>query len=223
MFTLDQARARMRRAMLVTDTSEAGAGPATAAESIAALDALDGGNGTLPAATPDDTGDDAAAGDEPDPDGADELGDKGKQALERMKERLRNERAARRAAEQALAEKSGEDDAARVQREAVAKANQRILRSEIKAAAKGVVNDDALPDIFALIPKTDLDAIEVDDDGNVDEDEVAALVADLVKKKPYLAAQGGTKAPKVDPSQGAVGGAPTTAAARFAAQMNGLI
>ncbi len=215
MSTLDQA-ARWRRLMFITDGPGADAGaPATPADTIAALDAADG-----TAADTSDDADSSAAddGDDGEPDGAEELGDKGKQALDRMKDKLRVEKAKRLDAERKLAEKSGEDDTTRIQREATAKANQRIVRAELKTAAKGVVNDAALSDIFALIPKTDLEAIEVDDDGNVDEDEVAALIADLVTKKPYLAAQGGPKSPKVDPSQGAVGGVPATGADRFAAQ-----
>jgi hypothetical protein len=139
-----------------------------------------------------DTGDDDA--DDSDDD-ADSLGDKGKRAIARMKERLKNERAARRAAEQRLAEKDGEDDAAKLEREAIAKANARIKRSEIKAAAKGVLADPN--DAFLYL---DLDQFEVDDDGNVDEDEIADAIDDLVKKKPYLAAQGGRR------FQGSAGG-----------------
>src|SRR5690606_6891364 len=50
MFTLEQARDRMRRTMQMADTTEAGAGPANAAATIAALEALDGD--TAPAADP---------------------------------------------------------------------------------------------------------------------------------------------------------------------------
>lgn len=71
---------------------------------------------------------------------------------------------------------------------ALAKANERILRSEIKAAAAGRLADPA--DALKLL---DLSGFEVDDDGNVDEDAIAAAVAELVKNKPYLAAQGGKR------------------------------
>lgn len=216
MFTLDQAR--RRRLMFITDGAGADAGaPATPADAIAALEASDG-TSDGDALGDADAGGSADDADDADPEGAEELGDKGKQALERMKEKLKTEKAKRLTAERALAEKAGEGDTSRIEREATAKANQRIVRAELKSAAKGVVSDAALSDIFALIPKTDLESIEVDDDGNVDEDEVTALIADLVAKKPYLAAQGGPKAPKVDLSQGAVGGAPASAADRFAAQ-----
>ena len=150
-----------RRLMFITAGPAATPGvPATPADAIAALDASDG-TGDADARV--GTGDPAPDVDDADPEGSDELGDKGKQALDRMKERLRAEKAKRLAAEQKLAEKVGEDDAARIEREATAKANQRIVRAELKTAAKGVVNDAALPDILALIHKTDLEAIEVDD------------------------------------------------------------
>ena len=70
---------------------------------------------------------------------------------------------------------------------ATAKANARILRSEVRAAAAGKLADpkDALRFL-------DLDQFEVDEDGEVDEDEIADAIEDLVKRKPYLAAaQGG--------------------------------
>lgn len=123
-----------------------------------------------------------------DDDAAANLGDAGKQALERMKSKLKAEKTKRQEAERKLAEKSGtgEDDAKAV--EARAKTDARILRSEIKAAAKGVLADPA--DAYKFL---DLEQFEVDDDGNVDEDEIADAIDDLIKKKPYLAAQGGRR------------------------------
>ncbi len=93
----------------------------------------------------------------------------------------------------------------------LAKANRRILRSEVKAAAAGKLADpnDALHML-------DLDQFEVDDDGNVDEDEIATAIADLLEKKPYLAAQSGPKAPKPDRSQGARGAGAASTAQQFA-------
>jgi hypothetical protein len=130
--------------------------------------------------------------DEGDSDGADALGDKGKQALTRMKEKLKTERTKRRQAEQERDAASATDEADKARREvesaALSKANNRIVRSEVKAAAKGVLADPN--DAFRFI---NLDQFEVDDDGDVDEDEIAAAIADLVEKKPYLAAQGGKR------------------------------
>ncbi|MGW2985452.1 hypothetical protein [Streptomyces goshikiensis] len=139
----------------------------------------------------DGQGDGAGAGagqdDEGDPAGADELGDKGKRALASMKGKWRAERDRAKALEQQLAEKDGADEAASVRRQAeqdaIAKANARIIRSEVKAAAKGVLADPA--DAYKFL---DLDQFEVDEDGNLDEDEVAEAIQDLIKTKPYLAA-----------------------------------
>lgn len=86
--------------------------------------------------------------------------------------------------------KEAEHQAAQEKREAeqatLAKANQRILRSEIKAAAKGVLADPA--DAYKFL---DLDSFEVGEDGEVDDAAITAALTDLVSTKPYLAAQGG--------------------------------
>lgn len=154
--------------------------------------------------------------------GEEALGDAGKQALDRMKERLRNERAARLAAEQRLNEATPATDAERIQREAdakaTAKANQRILSAEVRAAATGKLSDPT--DALTFIDLSDFD---VDDEGSVDQDAIAEAIADLVRRKPYLAAQGGPKTPKPDPSQGGAGGATATTADRFANSIDGLI
>jgi hypothetical protein len=71
----------------------------------------------------------------------------------------------------------------------------------------------------------DLSQFELDADGNVDEDEVADAIKDLIERKPYLAAQGGKNDDdkrnlRPDRGQGARGKdtAPTVAAgaARYA-------
>jgi len=131
---------------------------------------------------PDDEG-----GEESDPDGADALGDKGKRALDSMKTKLKAERTKRRTLEQQLADKDSTDESEKIRRqaetEALSKANGRILRSEVKAAATGrLINPkDALVHI-------DLDQFEVDEDGQVDEDEVSDAIENLLKERPYLAA-----------------------------------
>lgn len=131
----------------------------------------------------DDT--DADESEDSDDDGAEDLGDAGKKALDRMKAKLKDERAKRRAAEAKLTDKDGDDSA---DSEVLAKANARILRSEIRAAAAGKLADPK--DAYKFL---DLDSFEVDDDGNVDEDEIADAIDDLIKQKPYLAAQGGRR------------------------------
>ncbi len=192
----------------------------TSTDLVAALDATD------PALQDPTANDQPEAGREVDTDesveGEDELGDKGKQALDRMKAKLQAERAARRAAEAKLNETSSDDDPERIQREAdaraVAKANDRILRAEVRAAATGKLSDPS--DALTFIDMTQFD---VDDDGEVDQEEIAQAITDLITKKPYLAAQGGPKTPKPDPSQGEGGRGAATAADRFAQQVGNLI
>lgn len=150
-----------------------------------------------------------------------ELGDKGKRAIDAMKAKLKTEKAKRLAAEKRAAElESGDDDdAAKIQREAdstaLAKANARIVKAEVRAAAGGKLTDplDALNFI-------DLDQFEVDENGDVDQGEIADAIADLLDQKPYLAAQsGGPKTPKPDRSQGARGKGGQSTADQFASTM----
>ncbi|MBD0838793.1 hypothetical protein [Streptomyces sp. TRM68416] len=133
--------------------------------------------------------DDGGGGDDDaDPEGADQLGDKGRRALASMKGKWRTERDKRRELEAKLAEKDGVDDAEQARRkaetEAMAKANTRILKAEIRAAAKGRLADpkDALTFL-------DLDQFEVGEDGEIDPEEIEEAISDLLKDKPYLAAQ----------------------------------
>jgi hypothetical protein len=135
-------------------------------------------------------------GEEGDPPGAEHLGDPGKKALDTMKEerRLAREEAAKyKAQAEALqAERDGkqaEHQAELAKREteqaALGKANERILKAELRAASAGKLADpkDAL--LFLDITK-----FEVGTDGEVDSDAIASAIDDLVKNKPYLAAQG---------------------------------
>lgn len=153
----------------------------------------DGGDGTG-----DDQDDDAGKGaadqdddgdGEADPDGADQLGDEGKKALNAMKERWRKERDRRKAVESERDQLKGaggdETDPERIRTEAdraaTAKANQRIVRSEIRAAAAGKLANPR--DALAFL---DLAKFEVDEDGQVDEEEIADAIEDLLKERPYL-------------------------------------
>lgn len=176
-----------------------------------------------------ETAETANAATEPDEDsdigddgGADELGDKGKQALDRMKAKWRAERDARRELEEKLAEATDTDGSETQRRQieaaALAKANARIVKAELKAAAAGKFADPA-DALYFLDP----DDFEVDDDGNVDEDEIAAAVTDLLTRKPHLAAQGGPRKPQPDRSQGETGSGTATTAQQFAAALDGLI
>lgn len=132
--------------------------------------------------------------DEPDPEGADQLGDAGKQALDRMKAKLKSERDRRKAAEAERDQlktgkpaEGGQPDPeairAEADRAATARANARIVRSEIKAAAAGKLADPR--DALAFL---DTAQFEVDEDGQVDEDEIADAIDDLLTRKPHLAA-----------------------------------
>lgn len=144
--------------------------------------------GDAPEDATDESGDD-------DPEGADQLGDPGKKALDSMKDKWKSERDRRRELERQLAErdKPADGDAPdpeaivrQAEQAALAKYNSRIVRAEVKAAAAGKLADPA--DAYKFL---DLDQFEVDADGNLDADEVADAIADLIKSKPYLAAQGG--------------------------------
>lgn len=129
-------------------------------------------------------------------DGESALGDAGKKALDAMKadrKAARDEAAQAKAERDALqakldgkeAEYAAEQAKREAEQSALAKANDRILRSEIKAAAKGVLADPA--DAYKFL---DLDSFEVDEDGEVDDRAISAALDDLIKSKPYLAAQG---------------------------------
>lgn len=146
--------------------------------------------------------------------GADELGDPGKQALDRMKAE-RNAakadlRAAKAEAEMLRAEIANKDKPAeevalteaekRGEERATKAANLRIVKSEIKAAAalKLAKAEDALAFI-------NVEDFEVDDNGDVDSDAITEAITNLLKERPYLAAgnqprfegggDGGAKAP----------------------------
>ncbi|WP_327724363.1 hypothetical protein [Streptomyces europaeiscabiei] len=138
----------------------------------------------------DDAGEKGEGGDaedDADPEGADQLGDKGKRALASMKGKWRKERDQRKELEQKLAAKDGADETEQARRkteaDAVARANARILKAEIRAAAKGRLNDpkDALTFL-------DLGQFEVGEDGEIDSEEIEEAIEDLLKNKPYLAA-----------------------------------
>ena len=136
----------------------------------------------------DDGSEEETDGDSDDEEGADQLGDAGKKALDRMKAKWQAERKARRDAEAKLSAANQGDKESAHERELIAKANNRILRSEVKAQAAGKLADpnDALRFL-------DLEAFEVSEDGDIDEDEIADAISDLIERKPYLAAQGDRK------------------------------
>jgi len=129
--------------------------------------------------------------------GATALGDAGKKALDAMKaERNEAKAEAKRFADEFAALKAqvegrqAEHEALQKAREvetaALAKANERILKAEIKAASAG-----KLADPLDALKFLDLGQFEVGDDGDVDSGAIAAAIGALIADKPYLAAQGG--------------------------------
>lgn len=131
--------------------------------------------------------------------GEDALGDPGKRALDATKAKLRTERAKRIELEEKLrtatTPKEGEPtiDQIRADAETAAnkRANARIVRAEVKAAASNILVDPE--DAFAFI---DLSTFDVDDDGEIDADDISSALTDLIAKRPYLAInapQGGKK------------------------------
>ncbi len=133
--------------------------------------------------------------------GAEALGDAGKKALDAMKvdrnaakaeaKALRDEFEAFRAkAEGKEAEFAKEQERRNVESAALAKANERILKAEVRAAAAGKLADPT--DALRFI---DMSGFEVDTDGNVDSSSIMAAIEDLAKSRPYLAAQSGTAGP----------------------------
>ena len=121
---------------------------------------------------------------------------------EGLKKALKAERLARREAErkardlEAEKESAGKEpaeqalDQARREAaaEAVKEANKRILRSEIRAAAKGRLADP--DDAFAYV---NVDEFEVGEDGDVNSEAIEDAISDLLARKPYLAADSGAK------------------------------
>ena len=137
-----------------------------------------------------------------DPEGAEQLGDPGKKALDTMKGKLKAERERRRSLEAQLAERDKPADGdqpdpealvRQAEAQAMARVNERLVKAEVRAAAAGKLADPADAHRFL-----DLSQFEVDADGNVDADEVAEAIEDLLRSKPYLAAQGGTRKPRFE-------------------------
>lgn len=129
--------------------------------------------------------------------GEEALGDPGKKALAAMKADAKAARAEARAAiaraqaaEAALAnkDKPAEEQAleaarAEARAEALAKANERILRSELRAAATGKLADPSDAALYINLAEFD-----VSDDGDVDSDALSEAIDQLIQRKPHLAA-----------------------------------
>ena len=159
------------------------------------------GDATPPAGAAADTDADSDS----DPDGSEALGDPGKRALDAMKAKLATEKAAKKALQDKLDalsapkagdEKTPEDWQREADVRAMSKANERVLKADLKLAAKDVLIDptDALLNL-------DLSQFEPGDDGEFDADDITEALKDLVKRKPHLARSatqsGGPRVPKV--------------------------
>ena len=95
----------------------------------------------------------------------------------------------KREAELALKDKPAEEQAleaarAEARAEATQKANERILRADLRAAATGKLAD---PTDAALY--IDLSEFTVSEDGETDIDALNDAIAELITRKPHLAAQ----------------------------------
>jgi len=143
----------------------------------------------------------------PDPDDDPQLGDAGKRALA-------DERNARRAAERAAKATRAELDKLRAEgqtetekaiakakadgaTEALTKANERVLKAEVRAAAAGKLTDPADAARFL-----DLSDFTVGEDGDVDTKALGQAIDRLLKERPYLGSAGGKRS-----TGGADGGA----------------
>lgn len=189
-----------------------------------------GGNADDGADDPDDVDDDAQDGDggDPKPDPAEEKIQKARQeAAERRRELrpwkalardfgLTPEQVRERLEGKAPAGKPDEApvDADAIRREAdrtaTERANQRIVRAEVRAVAAELFEDPADAPLFV-----DLSKFDVDDDGSVDEDEIRDELKALLARKPHLAKRTAPgepqpRTPRPDPSQGPRGGTSKT-------------
>ncbi|GAB3125908.1 hypothetical protein [Glaciibacter psychrotolerans] len=156
------------------------------------------------AGTADEVTEDAAADADADETDAGEsaLGDPGKKALDAMKSQRNAERLKAKdaqaaldqlRAELALKDKPAEEQAletarAEARAEANKTANGRIVKVELRAAAKGKLADPA--DALAFL---NLDDFDVNEDGEVDSAALDDAIDDLLARKPHLAAGGARK------------------------------
>lgn len=161
-----------------------------------------------PGTEPGKTGDGTNSGE---PNGDDDaLGDKGKKALDAMKAKEKATRAEARKLREELdalkaqlasqgkseEERAAEEARRNAESEALSKANERILKSEVRAAAAGKLANPK--DALAFL---DLSQFEVDANGDVDAEEISDAITALLSERPYLAAQGG-RAPQFDSGRG---------------------
>lgn len=167
-----------------------------------------------PAADPADPEPDPAPEPDEDPEGADQLGDEGKKALDRMKveraaakkaaaaEKKRADEAERKVAdfedrdksELEKAQAKADKDAARAD-----KATKRAVLAEVKAAAAAFADPEDAPAFLDLSAYTG-------DDGEIDTEAISADLEALLERKPHLrkpeAGPEKKRQPRPDPGQG---------------------
>lgn len=133
------------------------------------------------------------------------LADPGKQALDRMKEQREAAKAQaaelkaeldRIKSEAALKDKPAEEQALEKARnegkaEATAAAHALIVKARLTGAASGKLADPS--DVLAYPSIVKLADFTVDENGDVDSDALNEAIADLIKRKPHLAAQKQTR------------------------------
>lgn len=153
------------------------------------------------------------SGEEPegerDPEGADRLGDKGKQALERMKAEktaAKKEAAAAKRELAALARKVQDfEDRDKSELEKAAAKADRLAEQAAKATARAVTGEIKVHAVAEFADPTDaVDVLMrdpskyVDDAGDIDTDLIKADLADLLERKPHWGRQP-EPAPEADP------------------------
>lgn len=167
---------------------------------------------------------------EPDPEGADKLGNAGKKALDRMKAEKTAAKQEAAAAKRELAKLTAkvqafEDRDKSELEKATAKA-ERLTEQAAKATARAVTGEIKVHAVTQFADPTDaVDALMreaskyVDDAGEIDTDLIQSDLADLLERKPHWArqpepapeAEGAAKPrPRPDPGQGARPSAPPT-------------
>jgi len=128
------------------------------------------------------------------PEGADALGDKGKRALDAMKEQ-RN--AARDKVRDLTSQLEQAQQAGTATQERVKSLSEQLVRANVLAAAKGQLHNPE--DAFAFL---DLNSFEVGEDGSVDTSTIEQAISGLLEQRPYLAGE----APRFQGSAGGGGG-----------------
>lgn len=160
-----------------------------------------------------DDGEDGASGD--DPEGEENLGDGGKSAIVKERDKAKAARAALTpwkqlsrefgTPEEIRAKLNGSTDNADV--EAVrTESNKRVesMRQQVVKFGVYALASELTVDPDAAVRLLDLASFEVDENGKIDEDEVRDALTDLVDRKKYLrkTPERTRRAPAPDPSQG---------------------